>query len=133
MKIIMRSEENLEFRQFNESGFDIESLAPEFHYSALQMFATSLAMCTYSVLFAYAEQVKTSANSLVISVNWTYAKDSARVNNINMNIQWPALPSSRLNAAQRAASLCTLHQTLENPPHIVTKVENVTKESETES
>jgi uncharacterized OsmC-like protein len=130
MKIIMRSEENLEFRQFNEPGLDIEPLAPEFHYSALQMFATSLAMCTYSVLFAYGEQVQTSTQSLTISLDWTYAKAPMRVNNINMNIQWPGLPSSRLTAAQRAASLCTLHQTLENPPHIVTNVANVIKELE---
>jgi uncharacterized OsmC-like protein len=124
MKIIMHDEENLEFRQFNNPGLDIEPLAPDLQYSALQMFATSLAICTYSILTDYGEQANASTDNLSMSVKWAYSKDPMRVKNIDMDIHWPELPSSRLKAAQRVASFCTLHQTLETPPKIVTNVAN---------
>ena len=124
MKIIMHDEENLEFRQFSDPGLDIEPQSPELQYSALQMFATSLAICTYSVLTGYGEQVKASTDNLSMSVKWSYSKDPMRVKDIDMEIHWPGLPSSRLKAAQRVAAFCTLHQTLENPPQLVTNVAN---------
>jgi len=124
MKIIMHNEENLEFLQFNTPGLDVDLSSPEFQYSALQMFATSLAICTYSILTSYGEQLNTSTENLRMSVQWSYSNDPMRVKDIDMDIHWPELPPSRLKAAQRVASLCTLHQTLENPPKIVTNMAN---------
>ena len=49
MRIIMNSDEDLDITDFTQPGINIESNAPDSHYSALQMFATSLALCTYSV------------------------------------------------------------------------------------
>lgn len=124
MKVIMHDEENLEFRQFTTPDLEIESEDPHFHYSALQMFATSLAICTYSILTSYAEQVDTSTDNLFMYIKWQYSQDPFRIKHIDMDIHWPDLPESRLTAAQRVASLCTLHSTLEMPPEVITKVSN---------
>jgi uncharacterized OsmC-like protein len=122
MNVILHGDEDLEFRDFNEPGLQIKSEKPDYEYSALQMFATSLAICTYSILASYGEQVGVGADEVHMSVKWKYAKDSSRITDIDMDIHWPGLPESRLKAAQRAASLCTLHQTLERPPEIATRV-----------
>jgi uncharacterized OsmC-like protein len=123
MKVIMHDEENLEFRQFHHPGLEVEPEKPQLQYSALQMFATSLAICTYSILTSYAEQINASMENLSMSVKWKYSKDPVRVEHVDMDIHWPELPESRLKAAQRAASYCPLHQTLAHPPEVVTHVE----------
>jgi uncharacterized OsmC-like protein len=122
MKVILHDEENLEFRQFNQPALEIEPENPQLQYSALQMFATSLAICTYSILTGYAEQIDASIDNLFMNVKWQYSEDPTRIHHIDMDIHWPELPESRLKAAQRAASYCPLHQTLENPPKIITNV-----------
>jgi uncharacterized OsmC-like protein len=122
MKVILHDEENLEFHQFNKPALEIEPENPQLQYSALQMFATSLAICTYSILTGYAEQIEASVENLFMTVKWQYSEHPTRIKHIDMDIHWPELPESRLLAAQRAASYCPLHQTLENPPEVVTTV-----------
>ena len=124
MRVILHGDENLEFRDFGQPGLEIEPERPEYEYSAMQMFATSLAICTYSILTSYGEQAGADTGDLTMTIKWSYAKDSARIVDIDMDIQWPGLPDSRIKAAQRAASLCPLHQTLERPPEIATRVSN---------
>ena len=124
MKIVMHDEEDLEIKEFGSPEFEIESVNSQAHYSALQMFATSIALCTYSVLAGYGEQINSPTKNIVIRIRWSYVEDPFRIGDINMEISWPGLPESRLKAAQRAASDCTLHHTLENSPSIVTQVSN---------
>lgn len=122
MKAILHGENNLEFRDFEEPDLQVDARDPEAHFSALQMFATSLAVCTYSVLAAYAEQIEASTEDLAIRLGWDYAEGPFRIGAIDMNINWPQLPENRLKAAQRAAAQCTLHNTLEHPPPVNTEV-----------
>lgn len=122
MKVILHKPEDLELRDFDLPGFDVESHDPQAHFSAMEMFATSMALCTYSVLAAYAEQIETSPEELRIGMRWSYVPEPFRIGNIDMDIHWPGLPESRIKAAQRAASHCTLHHTLEHPPTVVTTV-----------
>jgi uncharacterized OsmC-like protein len=124
MKVILHGDENLEFREFSHPGLEIHPEQPEYEYSALQMFATSLAICTFSILASYGDQMDVTADDIYMTVNWRYAKDSGGIKDIDMDIHWPGLPESRLQAARRAASLCPLHQTLEKPPDIETRVAN---------
>lgn len=122
MRILMHDEQNLELRDFHRPEFEVESADPRAHYSALQMFATSMALCTYSVLVAYSEQINADTHSMVVRIQWDYADDPYRIGNIDMHIQWPELPPSRLHAAQRVAEQCTLHHTLAHPPAVNTDV-----------
>ncbi len=122
MKVILHAKEDLEFRDFASPGLDIEPADPQAHFSALQMFATSLALCTYSVLAAYGEHIAVDAAGLRMRLRWSYAEDPYRIGDIAMDIHWPNVPKSRVKAAERAAAQCTLHNTLLHPPAVHTRI-----------
>lgn len=122
MNVIMHHSEDLELRQFDEPGLNIEQQDPDAHYSAMQMFATAMGLCTYSVLAGYAEQLDTPMEQMSLHLRWDYHKDPYRIGSLEMEIKWPELPASRQDAAQRVASKCTLHNTLEHPPQLTTRV-----------
>jgi len=123
LKIQMHTEEDLEFSDFSEPTMDIAPASPELSFSALQMFATSLALCTYSVLVGYGETIDTDTTDLRIRIRWAYDESPFRIGEIEMTILWPDVPQSRLEAAERAAGHCTLHNTLERPPRVSTTVQ----------
>lgn len=122
MNVIMHQSEDIELTEFDEPGLHIEQHDPEAHFSAMQMFATSMGICTYSVLAGYAEQIDAVTKQLSVRMRWSYAEHPYRIGQIDMDIQWPELPPSRLKAAQRAATKCTLHNTLEQPPQVATRL-----------
>jgi uncharacterized OsmC-like protein len=117
VKIILLSDDAI--RVVPEPGpMTIEAQSIEQQYSPFHMLASSLAFCTFSVLHSWATHAKLTAEDLVIDVNWTFADDPHRVDNLQMRFEWPSLPPNRLRAAQRAAELCTVHATLMHPPAI---------------
>lgn len=122
MRILMHSEEDLEIWDFLTPDMTVESHDPEAAFSALQMFATSLALCSFSVLFSYGETIGVDSAPMRIRMRWSYAIDEGRIDEIAMDIEWPGLPASRNTAAQRAAAACTLHRTLERSPVVHTRV-----------
>jgi uncharacterized OsmC-like protein len=122
MDVVLNSSEDLEITNFNSNGINITTKDETAYYSALQMFAVSLSLCTYSVLYSYSEQIDAPVDDLSVHIRWSYAEKPFRIDKIDMDIHWPALPESRLEAAQRAASMCTLHHTLEHPPKVITTV-----------
>ena len=92
------------------------------HFSAMEMFATSIGLCTYSVLVSYADQAGADTAGLAVRMRWAYREDPFRIGDIRMEVSWPGLPENRLKAAERAAQQCTLHHTLEVPPDFETRV-----------
>ncbi|MEW6611153.1 MAG: OsmC family protein [Pseudomonadota bacterium] len=122
MKIVLHADTELTLQEGKASGLEVVAENPDVHYGAMQMFATALALCTYSVLVSYAEQIGTDTEALAIRVRWRYAAHPARIDRIDMDITWPELPESRLPAARRAAAHCTLHNTLHQPPEVHTRV-----------
>ncbi len=122
MNVIMRHSEDLELTQFGEPGLNIEQQDPDAHYSALQMFATAMGLCTYSVLAGYAEQHDTPTDKMSMRMRWDYVEHPYRIGQFDMEVQWPELPSARREVAERAASKCTLHNTLEQPPNLSTRL-----------
>ncbi|MFA5530301.1 MAG: OsmC family protein [Thiohalomonadaceae bacterium] len=122
MRILMHSEEDLDIRDFLEPEMTVESHDPEAVFSALQMFATSLALCSFSVLYSYAETIGVEPASIGIRIRWSYATDVGGIDEIAMDIDWPGLPDSRKDAARRVAASCTLHRTLEHSPQVHTRV-----------
>lgn len=123
MHIQMHGESDLTLSGVEAPGFEVE-VDPEVHahFSALPMFATSLGLCTASVLATYGEQLDVPLEDLRVRVSWTYAEDPYRVDDIDMAITWPSLPESRREAVRRAAEKCTIHNTLHDPPEIETRV-----------
>jgi uncharacterized OsmC-like protein len=126
MKLLLSGATTIELYEIDQAHFHLEGDADGEGYGPLQMFATSLALCTVSVLVHYAEHVlEVGVSSLRITVRWSYAERPLRVDNIDMQINWPELPQDRMEAAERAAASCTIHHTLERPPTVRTTVNRV--------
>lgn len=118
MKIILLSDDAIRLEP-DPGPMTIEAQTIEQQFSPFHMLASSLAYCTFSVLYSWATHAKLSAEDLVIEVRWTFADDPYRVGELRMTYEWPGLPPNRARAAQRAAELCTVHATLMHPPKIV--------------
>ena len=123
MKVVLHTEEDIELKEMFEPGIEIESDDPTVPFSSLQMFVAAVGLCTFSVLASYAEQIDAPPDTMTIRLRWSYVEDPFRVGEIDMEVRWPTLPDSRLEAARRAAAQCTLHNTLTHPPRITTVVE----------
>jgi uncharacterized OsmC-like protein len=118
VKIILLSEEAIRLEP--EPGpMTIEAQDVEQQYSPFHMLASSLAFCTFSVLYSWATHAKLSFEDLTLEVRWTFADDPHRVGEMRMSLDWPSLPVNRRRAAERAAELCTVHATLMHPPKVI--------------
>lgn len=122
MKISLQSDTELMISDFHDPDFNVVSDSPGLHFSAIEMFVASIAMCTYSLLSTYAEAAKLETHQIQLRMCWDYAEDPRRIGNITTDILWPALPESRIHAVQRIAAFCPLHQTLEHSPHLLTRI-----------
>lgn len=100
----------------------IEAPSEDRTYSPFHMLGSSIAICTFSVLYSWAEHAGLDADGLAIEVSWTFAEDPHRVGEIHTRLVWPGLPPQRVAAAQRVAALCPIHGTLTHPPALTTEV-----------
>ncbi|MBA3890499.1 MAG: OsmC family protein [Gemmatimonadaceae bacterium] len=117
MKIILTSESSI--RLVPDAGpMTIEAPKAEQQYSPFHMLGSSLAFCTFSVMYAWATHGKIPVDDLTLDVSWEFAEDPHRVGTIAVSFDWPSLPAKRVNAAKRAAELCTVHATLMHSPQI---------------
>jgi uncharacterized OsmC-like protein len=117
VKITLLSEEAI--RLTPEPGpLTIEAPSAEQAYSPFHMLASSLAMCTFSVMHSWATHADLRADDLTIEVRWAFAEDPQRVGEISLTFDWPSLPERRLAAAKRVAEMCTIHATLKLPPRV---------------
>ena len=118
MKIILTSEDSI--RLVPDAGpMTIEAQSADEQYSPFHMLGSSLAYCTFSVMYSWATHTKQSVDDLVIDVGWTFSTDEPkRVANIKLTYAWPSLPEKKREAARRVAELCTVHATLTHPPTI---------------
>lgn len=121
MKIILTSAYSIRLEP--ELGpMTIEALEPDEQYSPFHMLASSLAYCTWSVLYAWANNSKQSADDLAVDVSWKFSDDEPhRVSEMLMTWEWPSLPEQRRRAVNRVAEMCTIHATLHDPPTVVTR------------
>ena len=121
MKITLLTDERI--RLEGEGGpLTIEAESPDQSYSPFHMMASGLASCVYSVLHSWGSNAGMPVDDLAIEVGWSFAEEPYRVGSYDVDLVWPSLPPERGAAASRAAHLCTVHQTLLNPPEITTRV-----------
>lgn len=99
-------------------GMTIEGMSADLTYSPFHMLGSSLAYCTFSVMYSWATHVGLAADDLTIEVRWAFADDPYRVGRLDVRFAWPSLPAKRLDAAKRVAEMCTVHATLRHPPTI---------------
>ena len=117
MKLTLLSDESIRLEPV-PGPMTIEAPTAEQSYSPFHMVAGGLAYCTFSVMYAWAQNAELNAEDLVIDVAWTFGGDPYRVLSYDLQFTWPSLPSKRLAAAKRVAEMCTLHATLHHPPAI---------------
>lgn len=122
MEVLLTGASSLELGQLHQPGFAITAAEDSLYFGAIPMFVTSLALCTFGVLASYAQRIDADVTELKFAVNWQTAQKPNRVASIAMDIHWPGLPESRLDAAMRAATMCTLHKTLHDAVDIETMV-----------
>lgn len=121
MKITLPDDESI--RLTGQPGpLTIEAESPEQSYSPFHMLASSLATCVHSVLQSWAHNADLAADDLAIEIRWSFAEGPYRVGRFSIDLSWPSLPDARRAAAERAAHLCTVHQTLVHPPEIETRL-----------
>ena len=123
MKIILLSDESIRLEPDSGAGpMTIEAVEPDQQYSPFHMLASSLAYCTFSVMYSWATHTKQSADDLVLEVTWKFSTDEPhRVSEMRLRFTWPSLPEKKKEAAKRVARLCTVHETLLHPPVITTE------------
>ena len=98
-------------------------------FGPLPMLATSLALCTASVIYAYAETAQLDVDGFAVEVRWDYAENPYRVGRFDLTLHLPeSVPAARHRAILRAADTCTVHQTLTHSPTIETVVQTFTPE-----
>ena len=117
MKITLLSDDSIRLEPI-PGPMTIEAPTADQTYSPFHMVASGLAYCTWSVMYAWAENAGLNAEDLVIDLSWTFADHPHRVGSFDMRFRWPSLPTKRLEAAKRVAEMCTLHATFHQPPAI---------------
>ena len=121
MKITLLSDESIRLEP-TTGPMTIEAIEPDQQYSPFHMLASSLASCTFSVMYSWATHSKQSADDLVLDVTWTFSSDEPhRVSELRLTFTWPSLPEKKREAAKRVAHLCTIHETLLHPTAITTE------------
>lgn len=120
MRILLVSDERIRL-DGGAGPLTVEAESAETTYSPFHMLASALATCVYSVLRSWATNAKLDGDDLVIEVGWSFVEEPHRVGEFQIELVWPSLPENRRAAAERAAHLCTVHQTFEKPPTIHTK------------
>lgn len=111
MKITLVSDDSIRY-EAAPGQLTIEADSADRQYSPFQMLASSLAVCTFSVLASWATHADIPFDDLAIEVSWTFAEKPHRVDAMRMSFTWKSLPATRLEAAKRAAKLCPVHATL---------------------
>ena len=121
MKFTLLTDEALRLEP-TEGPMTIEALSADQQYSPFHMLASSLAYCTFSVMYSWATHTKQPVDDLVIDVRWVFSQDEPRrVSEIHLTYDWPSLPERKRDAARRVAAMCTIHETLHHPPLVTTE------------
>ena len=120
MKIILLSDDAIRLEP-DAGPMTIEAVEADQQYSPFHMLASSLAYCTFSVMYSWATHTKQTADDLVIEVRWKFSEEPKRVSDLNLTYLWPSLPAKKQEAAKRVAAMCTIHATLHQPPTVTTE------------
>lgn len=121
MRIQILSDEKIRL-EGNAGPLSIEAQSADAQYSPFHMLGSALATCVFSVLASWSEHAKIDVSTLAIEVGWSFAEKPHRVGDMQLTIEWPSLPAERRTAAERAAHLCAIHNTLSHSPTIRTEI-----------
>ena len=121
MKLTILADDRVRY-ELTSGPLTVDAPTADTVVSPFHMLGGSLAACTYSTLASWAANAKLTFTDLVIEIGWSFAEKPHRVGAMTVELIWPSLPAARLEAAKRAAALCTVHQSLHQPPELTTVV-----------
>lgn len=121
MLVHVVSDEHIRVEVDGNDGLEIHGEA----FGPLQMLATSLALCSASVMQDYAATAQFHLHHFAIEIKWEYVEQPYRVGQMHMALLvGDDVPPSRHKALLRAAEHhCTVHNTLTHATHIHTTLE----------
>ena len=99
MKIVLEGEDAI-LLSATEGMLTIEAESPEQSYSPFHMLGSSLAYCTFSVLYSWATNSDLDVGDLQIRVRWEFAENPHRVGQIWSELIWPSLPENRRSSSR---------------------------------
>ena len=117
VKITLTGEDSIRLEP-TEGPMTIEAPTADRQYSPFHMLGSSLAYCTFSVLYSWATHADLSIEGMYIDVTWKFSDEPHRVNDMALTFHWPSLPPARLSAAKRVAAMCTVHETFLHSPTV---------------
>ena len=100
-------EREVRISQLHEPGVPAEPFV-----DSVGLLACALAQCTFTVLKTYGERLSLDGADVSVVIRWQMATGPKRVGGMSMDVHWPSLPESRLDAATRAAKHCPVHHSL---------------------
>ena len=124
MNIEVLGQTELRLSRFDLDDLKIKLANEAMRYSAIAMFVTSLARCTFAVLDHYAMRMEINTDNIVTHLTWDYTNDPTSINQITMTIIWPELPDKRIASVERASHKCTISTTIKDCIKINTSVVN---------
>jgi len=89
--------------------------------SPTQLFVASLAagVAFSGRSFLHAQGLPDRVN---VNARWSIELRPTRVNRVDVSVEAPGVPASRLDGFRRAIEYCTVHNTLEDPPKILLEI-----------
>lgn len=128
MKIKVLSQTELKLSRFDLEELNVSLENETARYSAIAMFVTSLARCTFAVLEHFAVRMEISTETIIMHLTWDFIQNPTRINQIIMEIYWPELPDKRIVSVERASHKCTISTTINDCIAINTSVFNTNAE-----
>lgn len=124
MNIQVLGQTELRLSHFDLADLNVTLENNSDRYSAIAMFVTSIARCTFAVLDHYAMRMEVTTENIVTHLTWDFIEDPRRIKQITMEIYWPELAENRIESVERASQKCTLSVTVKDCIEINTSVFN---------
>jgi len=83
-----------------------------------ELFIASLAGCVAFYAERFLRRHHLPTDSLAVTCSFAWARDPARVGEIEVKVEAPDVPAERLEAFSRVIEHCPIHNTLRQPPEV---------------
>jgi uncharacterized OsmC-like protein len=95
----------------------------------IELLAASLASCIAYYAVRYGQRHQISTEGLEVILEWDYAEHPHRIGRLSAEVRLPALPDPSVRQRlQKVLEGCTVHRTLETPPEISVRIEEIRKQ-----
>jgi putative redox protein len=83
-----------------------------------ELFLSGLAACVAFYAQRFLRRHGLATDGLAVTCNYAWAQNPTRIGEIELTVDAPSLPSTRMEAFSRVIEHCTVHNTLQQPPQV---------------